>query len=199
MIFSLSQGKYTVEMLNNFGMTYYKPIPTPMVMNMKKPNETSSDLGDIDPHIYRHMIASLMHLVNIRPDICYAVSVLSQFMSQPRKTHSIAAKHVLRYLRGTISYGLRYASSLDMRMHGYGNADWAESAVDQQSNYGCCFTLGSAMVSWCSRKQTFVALSTIEAEYISLCVEVHQGVSLFKILADLFGHEMDSTIIHCDN
>jgi hypothetical protein len=55
------------------------------------------------------------------------------------------------------------------------------------------------MVSWCSRKQSFVALSTIEAEYISLCVEVHQGVLLFKILADLFGHDMDSTIIHCDN
>ena len=94
-------------MFSNFGMTYYKPIPTPMVMNMKKPNETYFDLGDIDPHIYRHMIASLMHLVNIRLDICYAVSVLSQFMSQRRKTHLIAAKHVLRYLRGTISYGMR--------------------------------------------------------------------------------------------
>jgi hypothetical protein len=188
-----------MEMLNKFGMTYYKPIPTPMVMNMKKPNETSSDLCDIDPHIYRHMIASLMHLVNIRPDICNAISVLSQFMSQPRKTHWIAAKHVLRYLRGTISYGLRYASSLDMRMHESGNADWAESGVDQQSNYDCFFALGSAMVSLCNRKQTFVALSTIEAKYISLCVEFHEGVSLFKIHADLFGHEMESTIIHFDN
>jgi hypothetical protein len=92
------------------------------------------------------------------------VSVLSQFMSQPRKTHWIEVKHVLRYLRGTISYGLRYASSLDMRMDGYGNANCAESAVDQQRNYNCCFTLGIAMVSWCSRKQTFVAFNTIEAE-----------------------------------
>jgi hypothetical protein len=145
------------------------------------------------------MIASLMHIVNIRPDICYAVSVLSQFMSQPRKTHWIVVKHVLRDLRGTISYGLRYASSLDIIMHGYGDADWAESAVDQQRNYGCCFTLRSTMASWYSRKQTFVALSTIEAELISLCVEVHEGVSLFKILSNLFGHEMDSTIIHCHN
>jgi hypothetical protein len=128
-----------VEMLNNFGMAYYKPIATPMVMNMKKPKETSSNLGDIDPHIYRHMIASLMHLVNIRLDIRYVVSVLSHFMSQPRKTHRITTKHVLRYLRGTISYELRYASSLEMRMHGYGNADWVESAVDQQSNYVCFF------------------------------------------------------------
>jgi hypothetical protein len=105
-----------MHILNNFEMTYCKPIPTVTLMNMKKPNETSSDSGKIDPHIYRHMIASLMYLVNIGPDIGYAVNVLSQFMSQPRKTHSIAAKHVLRYLRGTISYGMRYASSVDMRM-----------------------------------------------------------------------------------
>ena len=83
---------------------------------MNKPNETSSDSGEIDPHIYRHMIASLMYLVNIAPDIGYAVNVLSEFTIQPRKTHSIAAKHVLQYLRGTIGYGMRYASSVDMRM-----------------------------------------------------------------------------------
>jgi hypothetical protein len=71
--------------------------------------------------------------------------------------------------------------------------------VDQKITYGCCFTLGSAMVSWCNRKHTFVALSSTEAEYISLCVEVHEGASLCKLLADLFGHEMDSNIIHCDN
>jgi hypothetical protein len=70
---------------------------TVTLMNMKKPNETSSDSGEIDQHIYRHMIASLMYLVNIGPDIGYAVNVLSQFMSQSRKTHSIEAKHVLRY------------------------------------------------------------------------------------------------------
>jgi hypothetical protein len=87
-----------------------------MLMNMKKLNETSSNAGEIGPHIYRHMIASLMYPINIGLDIGYAVNVLSEFMSQPRKTHSIAAKHVLRYLRGTIGYGMRYASSVDMRM-----------------------------------------------------------------------------------
>jgi hypothetical protein len=69
-----------------------------MLMNMKKSNETSSDSGEIDPRIYRHIIASLMYLVNIGPDIGYAVNVLSEFMIRPRKTHSIAAMHVLRYL-----------------------------------------------------------------------------------------------------
>jgi hypothetical protein len=140
-----------------------------------------------------------MYLVNTRLDICYAVNVLSQFMSQSRQTHWIATKHVLRYLRGTVGYGLRYASSVDLSLQGYADADWAGSAVDRKSTSGCCFTLGSAMVSWCSRKQSSVALSTAEAEYIALSVAVREAVWLHKLLTDLFDHEMDPTTIHCDN
>jgi hypothetical protein len=77
-------------------------------------------------------------------------------------------KHVLRYLRGTVRYGLRYASSVDLSLQGY--AEWTESTVDRKSTSGCCFTLKFAMVSWCSRKQSSVALSTTEAEYIALSV-----------------------------
>jgi hypothetical protein len=91
-------------------------MATLMVMNLKKLNVTSSDSGENDPHLYRDMIGSLMYLVNTRPNICYAVSVLSQFMSQPSHTHWIASKHVLRYLRGIAGYGLRYASGVDMRL-----------------------------------------------------------------------------------
>jgi hypothetical protein len=71
-----------------------------------------------------------MYLVNTRLDICYVVNVLSQFMSHSRQTHWIGAKHVLRYLRGTVGYGLRYASGVDMRLQGYADADWARSAAD---------------------------------------------------------------------
>jgi hypothetical protein len=194
-----SQGKYTVEILKKFGMTDCKSMPTPMVMNLKKMNEASSDSGEIDPHLYRWLIGSLMYLVNTRPNICYAVSVLSEFMSQSRQTHWIAMKHVLRYLRGTFGYGLRYASSVDMRLQRYVDVYWAGSAVDRKSTYGCCFTLGSAMVSWCNRKKTYVALSTTKADCIALCVAFCEAMWLRKLLADLFGHDMDSTIIHYDN
>jgi hypothetical protein len=85
-------------------------------------------------------------------------------------------KHVLRYLRGTIGHGLRYTSSFDMRLQEYTDSHWEGSTVDRQSTSGCCFTLGSAMVSWCSRKQTFVALSTAEAEYIALSVAVCEAM-----------------------
>jgi len=108
-------------------------------------------------------------------------------------------KHVLRYLRGTVGYGLRYASNVDMRLQVYTDADWAGSAVNRKSTSGCCFTLGSAMVSWCSKKPSSMVLSTAEAQYIALSVAVRQAVWLHKLLADLFVDEIDSTIIHCDN
>ena len=80
-----------------------------------------------------------MYLVNTRPNICYVVNVLSQFMSQPRQTHWIAAKHVLRYLRGTVGYGLRYASNVDMSLQGYVDVDWEGSAVDRKNTSGFFF------------------------------------------------------------
>jgi hypothetical protein len=97
-------------------MTDYKSMPTLMVMNLKKLSKTYSNSGKIDPHIYRQVIGSLMYTVNTKPDICYAVSVLSHFMSQPRQTHWIVGKHVLRYLQGRVGYGLRYAFGVDMRL-----------------------------------------------------------------------------------
>jgi hypothetical protein len=193
----LSQGKYTLEILKRFKMTDYKSMPTPMVMNLKKMNE--SDSGGVDPHLYRQLIGSLMYLVNTRPDIFYVVNVLSQFMSQPRQAHWIAAKHVLRYLQGTIVYVLRYATNVDPILEGYADADWAGSAMDGKRTSGSCFTLGSTMVSWCSRKQISVTLSTAKAEYIALSMAVFEAVWLRKILTGLFDHEMDLTIIHCAN
>jgi hypothetical protein len=87
-------------------------------------NDDNSD--DIDPQL----IGSLMYLVNTRPIIYNVVNVLSQFMGQPIQTHWIVEKHVLRYLRGTVGYGLRYASSVDLRLQGYVDAHWEGSAMD---------------------------------------------------------------------
>jgi hypothetical protein len=117
----LSQGKYTLEILKIFQMIDYKSMPTPMVMDLKKMNDTDSK--DIDPHLYQQLIGSLMYLVNTRLDIFYEINVLSQFMSQPKQTHWITAKHVLRYLHGTIGYGLKYATNVDLRLEGYADAD----------------------------------------------------------------------------
>jgi hypothetical protein len=105
----------------------------------------------------------------------------------------------MRYLQGTIGYVLRYTTNVDLILEGYADADWEGSAIDNKITLGCYFTLGSTMVSWCSRKQISVALSTTEAEYISLSVTVHEAVWIHKFLTDLFDHEMDPTTIHCYN
>jgi hypothetical protein len=109
-----------------------------------------------------------MYLVNNRPDICFAVNTLSQFMVEPRRVHWVAAKHVLRYLCGMIDYGLDYQRRDGVRLVGYIDSDWAECVSDQKSTSGCCFGLGSTVVSWFSRKQKSVALSSAEAEYMAV-------------------------------
>ena len=88
-----------------------------------------------------------MYLVNTRPDICYAVSALSQFMCDPRQIHLVAAKHILRYLRGTVGYGLKYTSDADLELLGFTDSDWVGCVTDRKSASGCCFSLGSAMIS----------------------------------------------------
>ena len=117
----LSQGKYTVHVLRRFGMMDYKSMATLMVANLKKLDETTSCSDSVDSMMYRQLIGSLLYLVHTRPDICFVVSALSQFMTDPRHVHWIVAKHVLRYLRGMIGYGLRYTSIGGVTLSDYTN------------------------------------------------------------------------------
>jgi hypothetical protein len=149
--------------------------------------------------MYRQLIGSLLYVVHTRPDICYAVNALSQFMAEPRQRHWVATKHVLRYLRGTITCGLRYTSSGGMFLHGYVDSDWVGSLVDKKSTFGYCFSLGSTMISWSSRKQGSIAQSTVEAEYIAASDANREAIWLRKLILGLFGDRLETTIIHCDN
>jgi hypothetical protein len=97
------------------------------------------------------------------------MNTLSQFQVEPKHEHWIATKHILRYLRGTITYGLRYASNTEVQLHGFTNPDWAGTVDEKKSTYGMYSSLGSAMISWATRKQKFVSLSTAQAEYIAVC------------------------------
>ena len=147
-----------------------KALATLMDSNLKFLTDDSSELVDVT--LYRQIIGSLMYLTNIRPDICFAVNTLSQYLIQPRRVHLVAAKHVMRYLKGTIDFGLYYDNSHEYRLYGYKDADWDGSILDRKSTSGGCYSLGSAMISWFSRKQSSVALSTAEAEYIALALLV---------------------------
>jgi hypothetical protein len=193
----LNQGKYTVEILKRFDMLECKSMNTPMEAKLKLLVDTSSDL--IDATLYRQIIGSLMYLTNTRPDICFAVNTLSQFLVEPRRVHLVAAKHVMRYLKGTLDYGLSYDGDHDFTLIGYTDADWAGSVADRKSTSGCCFSMGSTMISWQSRKQSSIALSTAEAEYIDACSASCEAIWLRKLLTGLFDLEMRATAILCDN
>ena len=116
-----------------------------------------------------------MYLMNTMPYICFDVNTLSQYLVKPRWVHMIAAKHVMRYLKGTIDLGLYYGRDHDYRLYGYTDSDWAGSATDRKSTSGGCYCLGFSMISWFSKKQLSVALSTAKGEYIAYflsCCEV---------------------------
>eukprot|EP00253_Pinus_taeda_P027413 PITA_27413 len=159
----LGQGRY----LKRFRIQDCRPMSMPMITNWKKID--SLDDKDVDPTLYRELIGSLMYLVkfNARSDICFSVNTLSQFMVEPKRVHWTTTRHILRYLRDTIEYGLKYTRGDDARLCGFTDANWAGNLVDRKRTFGYCFSVGSGMVSWCNRKQKSVTLSSAEAEYTS--------------------------------
>jgi hypothetical protein len=102
----LGQGKYAVEILKKFRMEDCRSMSTPMIINLRKLNVSEDEL--VDPTLYMQLIGSLMYLVNTRPNIFFVVNTLNQFMVESRRVHWVVAKHVLRYLHGTMDFGLRY-------------------------------------------------------------------------------------------
>eukprot|EP00253_Pinus_taeda_P036133 PITA_36133 len=193
----LDQGKYVIEMLKRFDMIDCKPMTTPMITNLKRLKSHKS--SPMDPTRYRQLIGSLMYFVNTRPDICFAMNVLSEFQVEPKHDHWIAAKHILRYLQGTIHYCLKYDRRNDVHLIGYTYSNWGDSEQNRRSTTRGCFSLGSSTVSWMSKKQDSIALSSGKAEYIAACEVGREVVWLRKLLSDLFEGPMDTTVIHCDN
>lgn len=159
----LLQRQYALDMMSKVGMTGCKPITTPLEVNGK----LTQDGGDLldDATMYRSMVGSLIYITITRPDLSYAVGLVSQFMQAPRKPHLDAIRRIMRYVKGTVQFGLFYAYGSDMHLVGYTDADWAGSPYDRRSTSGYAFALGSGAVSWSSKKLPSVALSSTEAQY----------------------------------
>jgi hypothetical protein len=170
---------------------------TPMETKLKLLVDTSSKL--IDATLYRQIIGSLMYLTNTRIDICFSVNTLSQFLVEPRHVHLVFEKHVMRYLKGTLDCGLSYDGDHDFTLSGYTDSDWARSVSNRKSTSGCCFSLGSTMISWQSRKQSNIVFSIVEAEYIATCSASCETIWLRKLLTGLFNLEMEAITILCEN
>jgi hypothetical protein len=120
-------------------------------------------------------------------------------MCNPKHNHMVVVKHILRYVQGTIAYELRNTSSGGVMLHGYTNSNSIDSIVDRKSTFRYCFSLGSTMISWSSRKQGSIAQSTTEAEYIVASVASRKAVWLGKLLLYFFSVELEPIVIHYDN
>ena len=158
---SVSQQSYTERILKRFGMESRKPIATKLEPG-KKFYELSSDDESFDTQTYQQAIGCLTYLsVTTRLDIAAAVGILSQYMSKPSKEHWMGVKRVLRYLKGTLNYGIKYSSCKEEKdLVGYCDSDWAGDIDTRKSTLGYVFQLGNSAISWSSRKQATVARSS---------------------------------------
>ena len=190
------QRKYALEIIKDAGLLGASPIDTPMEQGLKL-----SDKGDLlkDPSHYRRLVGRLIYLTMSRPDITYYVHVLSRFMHQPCKLHMEAALHVVRYLKNAPGQGLFFSSNSDFRLRAYCDSDWAGFLITRRSTTGYCVFLGLSLVSWRSKCQKTVSLSSVEAEYRAMtgvCCELTWLRYLLKYLGVL---HQEPALLYCDN
>jgi hypothetical protein len=160
-----SQIKYIQDILKKFGMKNGKPIKTPMGTNGHLDLDTRGK--SVDQKVYRSMIGSLLYLCASRLDIMLSVCMCARFQANPKEVHLRAVKRIMRYLVYTSKFVLRYPKGSTFDLIGYSDADYVGCKTDRKSTSGTCQFLGRSLVSWASKKQNFVALSTAEAEYIA--------------------------------
>jgi len=193
----LSQHKYALDIIQRAGMASCKPVNTPL--------STSSKLGIVpgtphsDPTRYRQIVGALQYLTFTRPDICYAVNKVCQFMHAPTDDHWAPVKRILRYLQATATYGLHITRDSLLTLHGFTDADWAGSIDDRKSTGGYLVYLGSTPISWKSGKQRTVARSSTEAEYKALADGTAEILWIRSLLVELRISTSSTTTLWCDN
>jgi hypothetical protein len=194
---SLSQRKYTLDLLQDTGMLGCRPAFTPMDPNLK----LSTESGDLllNPSMYQRLVGRLIYLTNTRPDLTFVVSVVSQFMHAPRTAHLDAVYHILRYLKTSPGLGLFYSASHQSGLSCFTDADYAGSQTDRRSTTGLSTFYGNHLISWKSKKQAVVSRSSAEAEYRAMAQGTCEILWLRSILNELGFTEKDSSQLFCDN
>ena len=193
----ISQKKYAKEILKKFHMEDYKNTSTPM--NQKEKICKDDRVEKVDESQYKSLIGCLMYLTATRPNIMFAISLLSRFMHCANEVHFQAAKRIVRYIKGTTNYGIKYSYCQNFMLHGYSDSDWASSIDDMRSTIGFCFSFKSRIFSWSSKKQDVIAQSIAEVEYVAANATINQAIWIKKILADLHMKQNEPTQIHVNN
>ena len=195
----LNQRPYIDNLVRRFGLHQAFGVSTPADACVKLVAEDGIS-QPADPKLYQQIVGSLQYAAGgTRPDIAYAVSSVAKFCNKPTELHLTAAKRVLRYLKQTRDLSLTYVKDTPEAIIGYSDTDWAGDVKDQRSTSGNVFLLGGAAITWSSRKQSSVALSTVEAEYMALSVATQDAIWLRQLQEELGMEETGPTLIYEDN
>lgn len=199
-IYSINQASYIEKLLRIHGMEDAKESKVPLDVGYRKAKD---DSDRIDNKTYQSLIGALIYIAtNTRMDIAASVSILSKKMNCPTKLDLLEAKRVVRYLKGTKDLKLVLGSTKEEEkdiLVGYSDADWAQDVEDKKSSSGYLFSFNGATISWACKKQTCVALSSTEAEYVALAEACQEAVWLRNILEDFGEKQEQPTTIFEDN
>jgi hypothetical protein len=191
---TISQQAYIEHMLDTYGMSECKPVGTPTEGKLRR-----TDSGQPDK-AYMKIVGSILYAAVVsRPDVAYAAQNLGRHMQSSNQDHMTAAKRVLRYLKGTKSMGLTFSGGIRGQLKGYSDSDWGGDLDTSRSTTGYLFMFGGGPVSWNSRLQPTVALSTSEAEYMALCATVMEATYLKQLLFDIGIDQSKPITIYEDN
>lgn len=193
----LDQEMYVKEILNRFGMLESKPVKTPIEVNVKFDSDDTHNNDDIP---YRQAIGCLLYLAQAtRPDIGFAVNKLSRYVSNPSHQHWLGVKRIMRYLQGTKDYKLCFTKDTTNKITGFCDSDWASSPEDRRSCTGYIFIFQNGAIAWNSCKQSTVALSTAEAEYMAMSAATQEALWLRQLQQELGLYNDCPLLIHSDN
>lgn len=193
----ICQRKYVAELIERFGMQNYNFVCNPIVPGQKVGRDEAG--VKVDSTLYKQMVGNLMYLTATRPDLMFVVSLISRFMANPTELHFGTAKRIMRYVKGTLEFGIWYQREGKSELLGYTDSDYAGDVDDSRSTSGYVFLMSGGAVAWSSRKQPIVTLSTTEAEYVAAATCACQAIWMKRILKEI-GHEQDEEmVLFCDN
>ncbi|GJV75081.1 retrovirus-related pol polyprotein from transposon TNT 1-94 [Tanacetum coccineum] len=192
----INQSKYALESLKKYGFDSCDPVDTPMVEKSKLDEDKEGKA--VDPSHYRGMIGTLLYLTASRPDLQFAICMCARYQARPTEKHLNAVKRIFRYLKGTVHRGLWYPKDSSIALTAFADADHAGCQDTRRSTFGSMQLLGDRLVSWSSKRQKSVAISSTEAEYIALSGCCAQILWMRSQLTD-YGFGFNKIPMYCDN
>ncbi|XP_048446063.1 uncharacterized mitochondrial protein AtMg00810-like [Pyrus x bretschneideri] len=192
----LNQLKYVMDLLEEARFTDYKPVVTPIDSKLKLTIDGKT-LKNVT--YYRRLIGKFIYLTIIRPDITFAVSLVSQFMHAPTVEHLNIVKRIIRYLKGSINRGILMCNNHSTEIHAYTDADWVGNAINRKSTTSYCTFVEGNIVTWKSKKQQVIARSSAEAEYRAMAATACELIWLKSLLFDLGFLSTTPMSLMCDN